>query len=160
MRLIRQEREEIARRVVTYHISKITVCHFVKQRIPRQMIHDILKRYDGRKTTNFLRKSGRPSRLSNKDVQALVKSVNNKTGISQRRLVRRFGVHQSIFSRTLKNITTVKIYTRKSTLKYRNVNQKKVCPIQLSEALQNFETSHPTDFRRQKIFFTKGRYIL
>ena len=124
------------------------------------MIYDVLKHYDEHKTTNFLLKSGQPSRHSNKDVQALMKSVNNKTGISQRRLVRRFEVHLSTFSRTLKNITTVKIYTRKSTLKYRNENQKKVCPIQLSEALQNFETSRPTDFRRQKIFFTKGRYIL
>ena len=54
-----------------------------------------------------------------------MKSVNNKTGISQRRLARRFVVHQSTISRTLKNQPTVKIYTQKSTPKYRNENQKK-----------------------------------
>ena len=31
--------------------------------------------------------------LSNKDVQALVKNINNKTGISQRRLARRSEFH-------------------------------------------------------------------
>ena len=130
MKLIRQEHEEIARQIFTYHIScatsvsKITVCHFVKQGIPHQTIYNVLKRYDERKIINFLPKSGRPSRLSNKDIQAPVKRVNNKTGISQRRLARRFGVHQSTISRTLKNKTTVKIYTRKSAPKYRNENQK------------------------------------
>ena len=131
MKLTRQEHEQIARQILTYHIwcenstSKITVCHFVKQGIPRRTIYDVLKCYDERKTTNFLPKSGRPLRLSNKDVQALVKSVNNKTGIKKRRRARRFGVYQSTISRTLTHKTTVKIYTRKSAPKYRNENQKK-----------------------------------
>ena len=131
MRLTPQEHEEIVRRIPMYHIScansvsKITACHFVKQGIPRQTICDVSKRDDERRTTKFLPKSGRPSRLSNKDVQALVKSVNNKTGISQRRIARRFEVHQLTISRTLKNKTTVKIYTRKSAPKYRNENQTK-----------------------------------
>ena len=43
---------------------KIAVCHFVKQGIPRQTIYNVLKSYDKRKTTNFLPKSGRSSRLS------------------------------------------------------------------------------------------------
>ena len=89
MKLTRQEYEEIARQILTYHIScansvsKIAVCHFVKQGILRQTIYNVLKRYDKREKTNFLPKSGRPSRLSNKDIQALVKSIKNKTGISQ-----------------------------------------------------------------------------
>ena len=83
-----------------------------------------MKRYDERKTTNFLLKSGRPSKLSNKDVQALVKSVNNKTGINQRRFARQFGAHQSMISRFIKSKTTVKIYALKSAPKYRNENQK------------------------------------
>ena len=53
-----------------------------------------------------------------------MKSVNNKIGISQRRLAPRFGFHQSTISCTLTNKTTVKIYTRKSAPKYRNKNQK------------------------------------
>ena len=46
------------------------------------------------KTTTFLSKSGRPPKISDKVVQSLVKTVNNKTGISQSRLGRQFGVHQ------------------------------------------------------------------
>ena len=131
MKLTQQEHEEIARQILTYHISfansvsKITVCHFVEQGIPPQTIDDILKRYDERKTTKFLPKSGRPSRLSNKDIQALVKNINNKTGISQRQLEQRLGVHQSTILHTLKNKTTVKIYTRKPSSKYRNENEKR-----------------------------------
>ena len=131
MKLTRQEYEEIARQILTYHIScaisvsKITVCHFVKQGIPRQTIFDVSKRDDERRTTTFLSKLGRPSRLSNKDVQAQVNSVNNKTEISQRRLARRFGVHQSTTLRILKNKTIVTIYTGKSAPKYRDETQKK-----------------------------------
>ena len=113
--------------VVIHHVScansssKITVYHFVKQGISLQTIYDILKCNDKFKTKNFLPKCGRLSKLSNKDIQALTKSVNSKTGISQRR----FGVHQSTFSRTLKNKTTVKTYTRRSVPDNRSENQKK-----------------------------------
>ena len=72
----------------------------------------------------FLSKSGRPPKISDKEVQSLVKTVNNKTGISQRRLGRQFGVHQSTISRTLKKRTSVKIFTRKKAPKYRDENQK------------------------------------
>ena len=126
MRLTRQEHEERARQMATYHIScanfvsKITVCHFAKRGIPHQTIYDVLKRYDERKTANFLPKSDQSSKLSSKDVQVLVKSVNNKTSISQRR----FGVHQWTLSRTVKNKTTDKIYTRKAAPKYRHDGQK------------------------------------
>ena len=82
------------------------------------MIYDVLKRYDERKTTNFLPKSSRPSKLSNKDVQILVKSVNNKTSINQCRLARRFHV--------LSRIKLQSNYiTRKSVPKYRNENRKR-----------------------------------
>ena len=70
------------------------------------------------KVTNFLPKSNHPSKLENKDVQALVKIVNGKTGASQRR----FGAHQSTISVALKNETTIKIYIRKSIPRYRNEN--------------------------------------
>ena len=116
MRQTQQEHEEIERPIVTYHIlcanfvSKITVCYFVKKEIPHQ--------------TNFLPKSGRSSKLVNKDVQTLVRSVSSKTGISQLLFARRFDVHLPTISRALENKTTVKIYIRKSLPKYRNENKK------------------------------------
>ena len=98
---------------------KTTVSHFLKQKIPRQTIYGILKKHNVHKTTTFLSKSGRPSKISDKEVQSLVKTVNNKTGIGQRRLERQFGVHQSTISRTLKKRTSVKIFTRRKAPKYR-----------------------------------------
>ena len=61
---------------------------FLKTKIPRQTIYDILKKYNVHKTTTFLSKSGRPPKISDKEVQLLVKAVNNKTGIIQRQLGR------------------------------------------------------------------------
>ena len=92
--------------------------------IPRQTNYDILKKYNLHKTRTFLSKSGRPAKISDKEVQSLVKTVNNKTGISQRRLGRQFGEHQSTISRTLKKRTSVKIFTRRKAPKYRDENQK------------------------------------
>ena len=130
MKPTRREHEDIAKRIITFHISsansilKTTVSHFLKQKIPRQTIYDILKKYNLHKTRTFLSKSGRPAKISDKEVQSLVKTVNNKTGISQRRLGRQFGEHQSTISRTLKKRTSVKIFTRRKAPKYRDEKQK------------------------------------
>ena len=124
MKLTRREHEDIAKRIIIFHISsansilKTTVSHFLKQKVPRQTIYDILKKYHVHKTTTFLSKSGRSPKISDKEVQSLVKTVNNKTGISQSRLGRQFGVHQSTISRTLKKRTSVKTFTRRKAPKY------------------------------------------
>jgi hypothetical protein len=131
MKRTQQEFENLAKSIVTFHINnsnyvvKTTVSHFSKQNIQRQTIYNILKKYKEHGTTKFLPKSGRPSKISDKQVKALVKSVNNKTGISQRRLGRRFSVDQSTISRVIKNRTTIKIYTRKSAPKYTNDDQER-----------------------------------
>ena len=83
-----------------------------------------MKKYNVHKTRTFLSKSGRPGKISDKEVQSLVKAVNNETGISQRRLGRQFGEHQSTISRTLKKRTSVEIFTRRKAPKYRDENQK------------------------------------
>ena len=59
MKLTRREHENIAKRIITFHISsansilKTKVSHFLKQKIPRQTIYDILKKYNVHKTTTF-----------------------------------------------------------------------------------------------------------
>jgi transposase len=131
MKRTQQEHENLAKSIVTFHINnsnnvvKNTVSHFVKQNIPRQTIYDILKKYKEHGTTNFLPKSGRPSKMSDKKVNELIKKVNNKTGVSQRRLGRRFRVHQSTISRIINNRTTIKIYKRKSAPKYTDHDQER-----------------------------------
>ena len=127
----RNEREELAKRVVTHHINvsnyckKSTVYYFVKLGVPRSTIYRILTKYAEHKQTSFLSKSGRPTKISNKQLKMLVKTVNNKTGISQRRLGRRFGVVQSTISRILKNRTNVRILKRTTAPKYTNDEQQR-----------------------------------
>ena len=136
MKPTRREHEDIAKRIITFHISsgnsilKTTVSHFLKQKVPRQTIYDILKKYNLHKTRTFLSKSGRPAKISDKEVQSLV-----KTGISQRRLGRQFAVHQSMISRTLKKRTSVKIFTRRKAPKYRDEKQKHRAQIKFLHTL-------------------------
>ena len=65
----------MAKRIITFHISsansilKTTVSHFLKQKIRRQTIYDILKKYNLHKTRSFLSKSGRAAKISDKEVQ-------------------------------------------------------------------------------------------
>ena len=87
MRLTRQEHEEIAKQILTHHVScansvsKITVCHFVKQGILRQTVYDVLNVMINAKQQTF-----HQSLVDHHGFQVLLKSFNNKTGIRQRRL--------------------------------------------------------------------------
>ena len=127
----RCEREELAKAIVTYHtqcahsVVETTVHYFESKRIPRRTIYNIIKKYRNHLTTDFLPKSGRPSKISNKQLKTLVQAVENKTGISQRRLGRRFGVHQSTICRALKNRTGVRVLKRKDAPKYSNDDQER-----------------------------------
>ena len=64
------------------------------------MIRYILKKYLTHGTTKFLPRKGGPVKINSKQLNDLVKTVNNKTGISQRQIARRFKVHQATISRT------------------------------------------------------------
>jgi transposase len=125
----KNEREEVAKRVVTHHINvsnyctKSTVFYFVKLGITRSTIYRILTKYAKHEQTSSLPKSGRLTKISDKQLKMLVKAVNNKTGISQRRLGRRFDVAQSTISRILKKRTDVRILKRTTAPKYTNEEQ-------------------------------------
>ena len=127
----KNDQEQLAKRVVTHHITvsnyckKLTVFHFVKVGIPRSTIYRILTKYTEHGQTSFLPKSGRPNKISEKQLKTLVKLVDNKTGVSQRQLSRRFGVAQSTISRNLKKRTNVKILKRKNAPKYTNEEQQR-----------------------------------
>ena len=55
----------------------------------------------------------------------MVGLVDNKVGVSQHRLGRRFGVNQSAISRNLKKRTSVRVYKRRSAPKYISDDQQK-----------------------------------
>jgi transposase len=90
--MAQKEREALAKLVVTFDKNqtntskKSTISHFVKAGIPRSTLYRILKKYAEHGTTTFFPKSGRPAKISTQQVKSLVKKVNNKTGVSQRKL--------------------------------------------------------------------------
>ena len=76
-------------------------------------------------TTDFLPKSGRPAKISDQQLKTLVKTVEDKTGVSQHRLGRQFDVNHSAISRVLKAPTSVKVLKRKTAAKYSNEDQQR-----------------------------------
>ena len=141
----KSEREDLANCVVTHHINvsrfckKSTVFYFKKLGIPRSTIYRILAKYAKHKQTCFLPKSGRPTKVSDKKLKILVKAVNNKTGISQRRLGQKFGIAQSTISRILKKRTDVRILKRTAAPKYSTDEQQRraqLCSLKVYRLLK------------------------
>ena len=121
--------EEFTKKVVTFYkneskeILKHTVNYFKKQNVPVRTIYNIVAKYRQRNSTNYLPKDGRTKRISDQQLQTLVNLLDNKAGVSQCRLGRRFGVSQSKICRNLKKRTSIRIYKRRSASKYNNENQ-------------------------------------
>ena len=127
--MTRDEREALAQRICNFFSDssncsvKATVNYFKKQNIPQTTIYNILRRYRDHGTTKYLSKSGRPRKISEKQLNSIVKSVNNRCGISQRKLGRRFGVHHSTISRNLRKRTAIVIRKRRKAAKMSSDDQ-------------------------------------
>ena len=108
MALTKPQSEMLAKRIVTFfknesiEVLKHTVNHFKKENIPVRTIYNIITRYRKHNSTNYLPKTGRPKKISDQELKTLVRLIDNKVGVSQHRLGRRFGVNQSTISRNLK----------------------------------------------------------
>ena len=129
--MTRQEREDIAKRVcnfyedATSHSVKATINYFKKRDIPERTVRYILKKYLTYGTTKFLPRKGRPVKINDRLLNELVSTINNKTGLSQRQIARRYNVHQSTISRTLRKRTSVVIRKRRKAPKMNSDNQEK-----------------------------------
>jgi len=129
--MTREEREALAQRICNFYIDasnksiKATVNYFMKQGFPRRTIYNIINKYLKYGRTTFFPRTGRPFKLSNKKLNQLVKSVNNRCGVSQRKLARRFGVNQSTISRNLRQRTSIVIRKRRKIPKMNNKEQAK-----------------------------------
>lgn len=129
--MTRDEREALSKRICNfYHDSannsvKTTVNFFIKQNIPRSTIYYILTKYLKCGITKDEPRTGRPLKISNKKLNNLVKSINNRCGLSQRKMARRFRVHQSTISRNLKKRTSIVIRKRHKAPKMNTEKQEK-----------------------------------
>ena len=90
----RDESEELAKKVVTFYkneskeVLKHTINYFKKQNAPIRTINTIVTKYRKHSSTSYLPEGGHPKIFSHQQLQTLVKLVNNKVSVSQRRLGR------------------------------------------------------------------------
>ncbi|CAF3559941.1 unnamed protein product [Rotaria socialis] len=116
----------------------------------------------------YLPKSGRPYKISDEQLNGLVKSVNNRCVLSQRKLGRRFWVHHSTISRTLRKRTSVVIRKRRKAPKMNSKDQEnrarkdcgKMYPATMLVAMFFYSTNPVTSppnikFQKRKIFEPK-----
>ena len=94
--MTREEREAISQRICNFYYDsakksvKTTVNYFEKQNVPQSTIYYVLKKYLLYGITKDQSRSGRPLKLSKKNLNNIVKSVNNRCRLSQRKISQRF----------------------------------------------------------------------
>ena len=88
--MIHEQREALSQCICNVYcyaankFVKMTGNYFKIQNIPQSTVHDILKKYLRYETTKDLPRNGRLIKLSTKDFNTFVKSVNNGHARSQR----------------------------------------------------------------------------
>ncbi|CAF3330246.1 unnamed protein product [Rotaria socialis] len=106
--MTRSERDCLKSHIVQHYINvankqkKITVNHFLQEKVPRRTIYYIIKRYDESGATVGKPRFGRPKKLTTGQLTRLKCLVNNKTGKSLRRLSSKFKVSYKTISHQLK----------------------------------------------------------
>ena len=106
--MAREEREALKQRICNFYYDsakksvKTTVNYFKKQDVPQSTIFYVLKKCLQYGTTKDLSRNSRPLKLSKKNLNNIVKSINNRCGLSQCETVRRFKLHYSTISSNLR----------------------------------------------------------
>ena len=127
--MTREERESLEQRICNFYYDsakksvQTMLNYFKKQNVPQSTICYVLKKYLQYGTTKDLSRSGRPLKLSKKNLNNIVKSVNNRCGLSQRQIARRFKVHYSTISCKLQRRTSIVIRKHRKALKMNNEQQ-------------------------------------
>ncbi|CAF1317344.1 unnamed protein product [Rotaria sordida] len=106
----------------------------------RSTIYNTIKRYKKYKTTEDLLRSGRPVKLNNNQVAGLVRKINNKAGVSQRRFAKHYNVSQATISRTINKRTNIRKYKREKASKHSNDQQQR--------AQKNLWSTVPSNFKQ------------
>ena len=106
--MARINREQLQKRVVQHFVNiankqkQITINHFVQEKIPRQTIYSITRKYEESGYVDDKPRSGRPKNLSHRQLTRLKRLVNKRTGISLSRLAPIFKVSYQTVSNHLK----------------------------------------------------------
>jgi len=85
--------------------KKFSIDHFISEGEKRTTIYDIINRFESGKNAKHQSGGGRPAKIFNKQTKKKLKRlVNNKDGVSQRKLAGRFQCTQSYVNRVIKSI--------------------------------------------------------
>ena len=93
------------------------VKHFQTEGVPRTIIYNIIKSYEGGLPCEDKPRQGRPAKLNKQQLQKLKDSAENHIGTSQRKLAKKFKVSRPYIQRSLKKIG-LKYYKRERAPKY------------------------------------------
>lgn len=103
--------------------KKFTVDHFVSEGESKSTIYDIINRHKSGKSVMDKKRPGRPARIFIKRATSTLKRLtNNKTGISQRKLAKRFDCSLSYINKKLESLS-IKCW-KKQTIPDRTEAQK------------------------------------
>ena len=97
------EREYLVKRIVPHYVNiadrqkKITVNHFLQERIPHPTIYWIIKKFEESSVIGDKPKSSRPDKLSKQKLTRLKRLTDQNTGISLRKIAPKFDVDKSAF---------------------------------------------------------------
>ena len=112
---------EILRKRVKILIPKMKkteiVKHFEKEGIARTTIYNIINRMQNEESIKDKNKTGRPTSWTAARKRKLKRLVNNRKGVSQRGLGKKFGLDQSVISRKIAEMG-ISNYKREKTPKY------------------------------------------
>ena len=99
--------------------------HFVQEKIPRQTIYSIVRKYEESGYVGDKPRSGRPKNLSRGQLTRLKRLVNKRTRISLLRLAPRFKVSYQTISNHLKAMG-IRYYRKQRAPKYTDKQLEKV----------------------------------
>ena len=91
--------------------------------LKRSTTYYVLKMHSQYGTTKDLSRSARLLKLSKKNLNNIVKSINNRCAVSQRKIGRRFKVHYSTISHNFRRRTSIVIRKHRKAPKMDNKQQ-------------------------------------
>lgn len=121
--MTRSEREGLQKRIVQYYVNvagqkkSVTVNHFLQEKIHRQTIYSIIKKYEECGQVGDKPRSGRPKEMNQRQVNRLKKLADHTTGTSLRILASKFRVCHQTISNYLKEMN-IKYYKKHRAPKY------------------------------------------
>ena len=124
------ERLALEKRVKNYFVNNPNISkadaanHFIQEGICRKTAYNYINRELNGQSLQIKKNSGRPTSWSKEKLAKLKKLTNNRKGVSQRKLGRKFGVNHSTISRQLAKMK-ISYRKREKTLKYNEAQRLK-----------------------------------